>query len=956
MKPDNFSFLKTFISLVLAVLILNGCTQKELHTSVQEPGVSCITQGWPQDRSDLQPDPAANFGTLDNGLRYVIMHNDEPKDRVGLYLNIQAGSLEETDSQRGYAHFLEHMLFNGTTNYPPGTLVEYFQSIGMGFGSDTNAHTTFDETVYRLLLPDGSEKYLRDGLLVMADYARGALLLEGEVERERGIILAEKRSRDSAGYRLYEKRMRFSFAGIRAPERFPIGTEETLRKADAESLRSFYDSWYRPENMILVVVGDVDSELAEKLIADRFNPLRAPAGQPECYDLGRVDEVGERFLYVHEPEIGSTELTIGTKWNTLPEIDTVARQQTEMKKYIAALIFQNRLIKLVREPGSPLTKAYSYSGNFLQRIGYATVTATVAGENWQKGFDLLATSLRQAIEHGFSSRELARVKKDIIATLEKEVQTASSRDTRKLASDIIRTLNRNEVFLSAEQELQLYGPVVESMTLTDTNKTFREMWSRDNRNVIVAGTAEIAGENTPEDSVRQVFDLARKKELAPWQEKNAVAFPYLAPPDAAPPAADFEHYDEIDVDRYTFANGTVLNVKKTSFQPNEVLVTVHFGAGKRSEEVPGLSMLAESVVNGSGVGKLTRNELEDALAGHNVKVYFKVGRESFALIGSGLSSEMELMLQLISTKLLDPAFRGDAYHLSRERISQIYDQMSSSVEGMMQLQGEQFLAGGNPHYGMVPADQFKQLTLDQVKQWLIPVFAGTSLEVSVVGDIDPKQVAELVGRYFGMLDREDEQTIAHSPVQFPTGGNLYDSVVTQVDKALVTVAWPTDDYWDISRTRRLNILSAVFADRLRVEIREKLGAAYSPRVYNHSSRIETGYGVLRAMLTVDPSLSEDVVARVREVGSTLRREGVSAAELSRSLKPSLTAIKDMKQTNRYWMESVITLSSRHPQQLEWPLSIQKDFASITAREISDFAAHYLDPEVSAEIIFIPVAP
>lgn len=246
MKPAKFSILTTLFLSVLSVLLLNGCTREELSTLMPEAEVSCVSRGWPHDGSDLRPDPAVHFGTLDNGLRYVILPNREPADRVGLYLNIQAGSLHESDSQRGYAHFLEHMLFNGTENYPPGTLVEYFQSIGMGFGSDTNAHTNFHETVYRLLLPDGSEKNLREGLLVMADYARGALLLESEVERERGIILAEKRSRDSAGYRLYEKRMRFSFAGTRVAERFPIGTEEALRKADAAGLRSFYDSWYRP--------------------------------------------------------------------------------------------------------------------------------------------------------------------------------------------------------------------------------------------------------------------------------------------------------------------------------------------------------------------------------------------------------------------------------------------------------------------------------------------------------------------------------------------------------------------------------------------------------------------------------------------------------------------------------------------------------------------------------------
>ncbi|MCL7487894.1 MAG: insulinase family protein [Desulfobulbaceae bacterium] len=954
MKPDISSFLRTFVWPILAIFVLAGCGYSDITTELQEER-SCISRGWPHDEGNLRPDPALHFGTLDNGLRYIIMRNEEPKDRVGLYLNIQAGSLAETDSQLGYAHFLEHMLFNGTTNYPPGTLVEYFQSIGMGFGSDTNAHTSFDETVYRLLLPDGTEENLSEGLLVMADYARGALLLENEVERERGIILAEKRARDSAGYRLYEKRTRFSFAGTRVAERFPIGTEETLKNADAQSLRSFYDAWYQPENMILLVVGDVDVDLAEKLIFERLAPLAAPAKEPECYDFGRVEEEGDHFLYVHEPDIGSTELTIGASWNTVPEADTVSTRELRIKKHVAASLLQNRLQQLVREPGSPLTKAQAYSGNFLERIEYATVAATLDGENWQEGLGLLVTTLRQAMEYGFSSRELARVKKEITAQLQKEVQTASSRDSRKIASAIINAVNNNEVLLSPEQELQLYGPVVEAMTPEDANDIFSDMWGRGGRKIIVAGTALIEGEN-PEDVVRRVYEDVRAGDIAPWKENDAAAFPYLPVPDVSPAVTVMERFDAIDTDRYTFANGTVLHVKKTPYQPNQALLEVHFGSGKRSEKVPGLGMLADSVVNASGVGKLTRNELEDALAGHNINVSFKVGEESFILRGSGLSTELELLVQLVYSHLLDPAFREDAYRLSMERTSQMYEQMSSSVEGMMQLRGDRFLAGGNPHYGMPSPEQFKQLTLDQVRDWLIPFFAGAPLEISVVGDVDTAEVVESVGQYFGTMGREYDQGTARSPVVFPSGESMHEKVETQVDKALVAVAWPTDDFWDISRTRRLNILSAVFGDRLRVEIREKLGAVYSPRVYNQSSRTEPGYGVLRAVLTVDPALAEEVAAKVREVGSAMADDGVGEAELSRSLEPVLTSIKDMMQTNRYWMESVLALSSRHPQQLEWPLTIQHDFASITVREISDFAARYLNPEVTAQILFTPATP
>lgn len=956
MKPVNFSSLKTLFFLFLAALLATGCTQANYSLPIPAAETQCISTGWPQDNSDLSPDPALTYGILDNGFRYVIMRNEEPKDRVGLYLNIQAGSLAEDDDQLGYAHYLEHMLFNGTTHYPPGTLVEYFQSIGMGYGSDTNAHTTFDETVYRLLLPDGSEKNMHDGLLVMADYARGALLLEEEVEREKGIILAEKRTRDSVSYRLWEERTRFSFAGTRLAERFPIGTDETLQKANAESLRSFYDSWYRPENMILVVVGDVDSTTAEVMIKERFNLLVEPAAQFNCFDWGRVGDVGNSFLYVHEPKLGSTEITISSNWNVTPENDSVARQQKDIKEYIAILLLRNRLKQLVRKQGSPLTTAGAYSGDYLQRFGSATVTAKVKGENWQQGLQLLNQTVRQAKEKGFSQRELDQVKKEVMADLEKEVQTASSRDSRKLADSIIGSLNRNMVFMSPKQELQLYGPVVNSINLAEINTIFEQIWGHESRKVVIAGTAEIKGQTPPEEAVKDVFEVSQNMELRVWQENDVVTFPYLPFPEEVNLAVQQNYYDAIDVHRYTYGNGTVLNFKKTPFKENQVFVEVHFGYGKISEKIPGLGMLSQSVVNESGTGQLTKVELEEALAGHNVSVSFKVGRESFVYKGEGLSEEAELLFQLVSSRLFDPAFREDAYRLAMNRFSQMYEKMSTSVDGVMRLQGERFLAGGNQHYGYPPVVQFNELSLEQIREWLLPIFANAQLEVSVVGDIEPEQVESLAGKYFAGISRQKSESPDIEPVFFPKGKELKDTVATEVDKALVVVAWPTEDFWDISRTRRLNALASVFSERLRLEIRERLGAVYSPSVYNHSSRTQPGYGVLRAMLTVDPPQAEEVIDRVREVGEILARDGVEEEELRRSLEPALTSIKDMKETNRYWLQSVLALSSRHPEQLEWPLNIQQDYGAISAEEISEYARRYFMSEASAQLIFLPNQP
>ena len=950
------SIFQKSVTLVLALLLLNGCAAERLFPGLADTENNCISSGFPQDGSDLSPDPNMTFGTLKNGLRYVFMPNSEPRNRVGLYLDIQAGSLNETDSQRGYAHFLEHMLFNGTRHYPPGTLVKYFQSIGMSFGADTNAHTNFNETVYRILLPAGDRASLDKGLEVMADYARGALLLEDEVSRERGIILSEKRTRDSASYRLYEKRMRFSFAGTRVAQRLPIGTETALAKADSSMLKDYYDRWYRPKNMILIVVGDTDPDHVRELVKQRFGGLTAPAVQPLCFDYGKVDEQKTAALYVHEPEMGSTEVAIGSRWNTVPRVDSFDWQAELVRRYAAASLINNRLNIVVSREGSPLTSARMYSGTFLERFGYATLTGTAEAGKWEEALALLNTTLRQALESGFTRRELERVRKEILAELEKQVQTAGSRDSRELAGQIIEKLNSNEVILSPRQDLALFGPVIENLSLAEVNKVFSSLWSHRNRQYLVAGTAEIPEEGTtPETAILDAMSRVNEHQVPAWKNGEALNFPYLNPPAAAGVVAKRERHESIGVETVRYQNGTVLNLKKTDYMPNELMLAVHFGHGKMNEPQPGMGMLADAVVNESGLGKLNREELEEALAGHPVDFTFRSGQESFILNVKGLSNDLELMLQLVMTQLLDPAFREKAYVLSRERLAQMYDRMQSSVDGMLAIEGERFLAGGDPHFGFPPRDRLMQIDLAALRKWLAPIFEHAQLEVSIVGDMDSAQAVSLVGTYLGGLKRSDELQIKPLNVAFPEGEALHRNVSTEIDKALVVVAWPTDDFWDISRTRRLNILADLLEDRLRIEIREKLGAVYSPSVYNLSSRVAPGYGVLRVVMTVDPKQAPMLAAKVREVAENIADSGVGKKELHRSLEPTLTSIRDMMRTNRYWLDAVLSLSSRHPEQLAWPLTIQDDFASISTEDMREFAARYLQESTSAEIIFQPAA-
>ena len=931
-------FLKILLVLSLTasglppVLAAQGTTATDIS--------ACISTGWPFERSDLKPDPSLRHGVLKNGLRYVLKENPEPKDRVAVYLNVQAGSLHETDEQRGYAHFLEHMLFNGSTHFKPGELVEYFQSIGMSFGGDTNAHTSFDETVYNIILPGGDRPQLEKGLLVMADYARGALLLEPEIERERGVILSEKRARDSAEYRTYVAGSNFALRGTLMPERMPIGVDETLKSADQRRMKEYYDAWYRPENMILVVVGDFHIAEMEPLLEQYFAGLTGASVTPRCPEFGALQHKGIETFYHHEEELGRTDVSIESIWDKKPQDDSLLLEVAELKEHVADQMLQYRLQRLQEQPDTPFSGARYSSGDMFGRIGFAAISAQARPGKWQETLRLLEHTLRQALVTGFSQEELDRVRKELNSQLESAVLTASTRDSKEIAAKIIRHLNDNRVLQSPEQERELYGPILASMTIAEVNAAFKNSWSHDSRLLSVAGKTRLSDETVDAD-IRKVYAAAAAETIEFTTAKSKLQFPYLKVPEQGPTPVAVIPFKAIEAERLVFANGVTLNLKKTDFQENEVLVQVHIGNGKLSAPVPALALVAGGVVNGSGSGSLQRSELDEVIAGKSIVADFKVGESSFVWSGKAIATETEALFQLLHTLVVDPGLREDVFTRVLRDIRQAYEGLERDVRGVLQLKVQPFLAGNDARFGMPPWSEVEQLKLAQIRQWLLPELQNGSMEISVVGDFDRQQVVRLVSRYFGSLNSRAKTEIAVAPVRFPAGQSLTVKVQSSIDKSLVVMAWPTADFWDIGRTRRLHMLASVFDDRLRKVIREKLGATYSPEVYSSGSRVHKNYGLLMVQMTVEPGREKVLVDEVLKVAEDLRLRGVSGEELDRAKGPMMTSLKDAVRSNPYWLNSVLSQSSQHSQQLSWPTTILSDFESVTTEEVAQLAARYL---------------
>ncbi len=913
----------------------------------------------PHQISDLQPDPSLRFGSLENGLRYILMPNQKPENRVNMHLFIQVGAMHEKPDERGIAHYLEHMLFNGTENFAAGELVKYFQSLGMQFGPDVNGRTGFYSTAYHLDLPGGDKESLDNGLLVLADYAAGALIEAQEVEKERKVILAEKRTRDSVNYRTFKETLNFELPDALIPRRLPIGTEQVIKAADRELLKNFYDAWYRPERMHIVMVGDFDMETARELIKSRFGGLSPRADRRGYPEPGTISHSGIKTFHHHEPEAGETRVTIETVRKRPQPADSTELRRERLLSAMAGQIINNRLDDMLNQPDTPFTAARTSAGNYLHYVQAAEIHADCAPEKWAATLRTIEQTLRKALAHGFTENELLRVKEERLAALTRRVKSADTRESGHLARRLISSLDNRRVFQSPEQERDLLAPMIAAADRQSLHQALKKDWAPEHRLVLVTGNADLSGrEDTAEKQILDTFKDSRKTLVKPPVEAAKPDFPYLDPPSGNSRVLSEETIEDLGIVRIEFANNIILNVKKTDFKTNQVVAALAFGGGRAAEpaENPGLSGLARKVLNLSGLGSLNRDELRRVLAGKNTEIEFQVEEDQFVFKGRSVSDETELLFQLLHAHLEDPGFRREAYELAMRQFAQQYESWRHSIHGALQLEGRRFLAGGDSRFGMPDYAVFKKNTLMDVKKWMRSAITRAPLEISVVGDVDTGTVVKNAKTYFGAMAprvKQDRPADEDRQPAFPAGQSRRIEVPTKINKGLVDVAFPTDDYWDIQRNRRLSVLSNVMADRMRIKIREDMGAAYSYHAYNQASRAYPGYGVYHAIVEIAPPDADKVIGAVKEIAAALARNGVSQEERDRAVKPVLTHIRERRKTNEYWLNNVLKGSSRHPEQIDWSRTFLSGYEAITAEALSQMASRYLAAKEAASLIIVP---
>ena len=951
------------ILFTLAVSAFLGVKPASATTATPESTTAdkAVPVPWPHESSEIPPDPAVRYGALENGMRYAIMPHADPPGRLALRLHIDAGSLMEQEDQRGVAHFLEHMVFNGTRTYPDSSkLIPTMQRLGIAFGAHANAYTSFDETVYMLDLPNLDADTLDLAFNVMHDFADGALLEAEEIDKERGVILAEKRSRDSVRMRLMEQQFEFLLPDFLITHRFPIGTEEVISSAPRERFVDFYKSYYRPGIITFCVSGDIDADVMEKRIQSVFGALKRPAKPGTDPVMGKLPEgTGFRTAVFTDKEVASPEISIMAIRPYAPEPDTEANRTKDLPITVANAIIDRRFRILAKAEGAVIVSGGAGRSHLFNAIEFASADVTPVEGKWREAVAVLEQELRRAILHGFTPAELEEVKANTLNAYEEAVKRAPTRksDGRGgLASQLASTINANLVFSTPADDLRIARKGIAALTVDDCHKALRKLW--DTKDLTLVLTAKEASTDA-KNELATLYEQSKANPVDPPKEEDQKAFAYTDFGPAGTLVSDTA-IDDLGIRQLVLSNRIRVNLKRTDFEKNSISMTARFGGGKLTQpkDKTGLDGFSSMILNAGGLGQHSSDDLQRILAGRNVGADFGIDEDAFVVSGRTTPDDLELQLQLLCASLTDPGYRDEAVRQFRQILPQIFTQLEHTMSGA-QGQMQAWLHGNDGRFAVPKREQFEAYDIADVKAWLAPALATGYLEFSMVGDFDPDQALPLILKTLGALparaDAKADPGTGRS-INFPTTpGEHTFTYKSKIPKAAASVAWKIPGLTDnIREVRRFNVLADILGDRMRKKIREELGDSYSPRCSARPSPA-FDFGVLTALSIGAPEKSEPLGKLIIEIAAALATEGSSKDEIERSVKPVLGQLEQSLRTNTYWLTTVLSQSQEQPYRLDWARQRDEDYKTITLEEINALAKKYLSPGNAHRMELQPVA-
>lgn len=892
-------------------------------------------------------DPDVRIGKLENGLTYYIRKNGKPEKKVDLRLVLNAGSILETDKQVGLAHFMEHMVFNGTKTFPKNELINYLQSIGVKFGQHLNAYTSFDETVYFLPIPADDPVKLDKGFQILEDWAFNANLETKDIDDERGVVIEEYRTRLGANERMMKNYLPKMLHNSLYANRLPIGTKQNLETFKPEEIRQFYKDWYRPNLMAVIVVGDINVDEMETKVKQHFGKYKNPANEKarKTFDIPNHKET---FVSVNtDKEATSANVQIFYKDSEKAKPSTtIADYKHDLIEGLFSQMLNARLEEYTNNPTPPFVYGYSFHGSMLGREKEAFQSMAMTAEDKQlDAVRTLAIENERARKYGFTQSELDRAKNEYLAYYEKAFNDKDKNNSSAYLGRYQSNFLEGEAIPSIAYEYNLVKELLPTISVKDVNNVIHSYIKDENRVIILTGPEKEGLKVPTEKDVLAALDVS-KVEITPYQD--AVVAESLVRNEIKPgKVVNTTKNDKLGTTTLELSNGAKVTYKKTDFKNDEILFSARsFGGSNLTDtKTYKTTYLADSAVAQAGIAGMDQNALAKFNTGKLYRVSPFVGGITEGFSGNATPKDLEYLFQSVYAYFTDLNYDEKAYESEKSKSKSFYANMMSQPEMYFQKEISDFMYGHNERYtSFPPTDKdWENTSYKKAYELFKERFADASdFEFFFVGNVTDEQMKSLSEKYLASLPSINrKETYKDSGSRAKTGTHKKEVFKGNDDKATVRISYSGETTYSAKENLAMEALGEILTIKLIEELREKEGGVYGAGARGGLNKLPYGSYSFSISYPTNPASADKLIELTLKEVEKIQKNGPEAKDLEKFKEGELTDYTKALKENRYWLE-VMVKAFNDQEDPNKALEFEKNLKALTAKDVQDVANKYLN--------------
>lgn len=894
-------------------------------------------------------------GTLDNGLTYYIRQNDKPENKIELRLVINAGSILEDDDQQGLAHFTEHMCFNGTEHFEKNELVSYLQSLGIEFGGDLNAYTSFDETVYMLPVPTEDPEVVDKGLLVLRDWANGVLFTDEEIDKERGVILEELRIGQGAQQRMRDEYFPVMFKNSRYAERLPIGKKDILETFDYETIRRFYREWYRPDMMAVIAIGDLDPDEMKKKIDEKFGDIEMPAKYRERKEFEVPDHQETYVSVVSDKEAPYTMIQLMYK-DDIEETENWGDYRRDIVQSMYNGMLRARLTELTRSANPPFMFGSTSYGGMVRTKNAYTSFAVVGPDGIDNGLKTLLVENERVLQHGFTQSELDRYKTEFLKRVEKQYNELDKTESDRYVYEYVNNFLEDEPSPGIEAEYEFTKEILPTIKLDEVNALAKD-WIKDYNRVVVITAPEKEGVVLPtEADVLAWLNEAEKMDVEAYVDATSDR-PLMDKIPAAAPIAKTKKFEEIGVEELTFANGLKVVIKPTDFKNDEIQVTGYSfgGTSLYNDDEFKSAGYGSDLVSESGVNGFSKIELEKLLADKNVRINPYIGTITEGFRGNSTPKDFETLLQLINLYFTSPNYSEEAFQSVVNKQKMFLPTLMQDPSTWYRDQVTRIVNDNNIRGGYMPTiEDLDKLNFDVAKKAYQERFADPGdFTFFFVGNIDMDKDVKLIQKYLGSLPgTKSKETYVDHKVLPPKGPLEKTLNKGQDQKSMVTIYFTAPTKFNSRDKYLLQSLGDVLSIKLIENLREEKSGVYGVGARGSMSQLPDGLYRFTISFPCGPENVDQLIDAAMTEVEKLKTEGPTQEDVDKTKETQRLDYKENLKQNRYWISNLESswLNDNDPNKI---LKKQEMIDKLDIESLKKTANKYLTEGSKIQVVLMP---